>query len=121
MLRRRLTAPVTWIRIGTADALAPGERRVLHLLGRAYEIARDRAGEWSALELSCRHQGADLSGLERDGSIVTCPRHGWRYDLATGACLTDPSSPLRRPRLRLEEGRLWLEPPSALVASSDNS
>jgi 3-phenylpropionate/trans-cinnamate dioxygenase ferredoxin subunit len=102
---------VTWLRIGTAGDLPPGGRRVLHLLGRAYEIVRDADGGWSALELACRHQGADLSGAARQGSTVTCPRHGWRYDLATGACLTDPASPLRRPRLKLEGGSLWLEPP----------
>ena len=86
----------------------------MRLRGRAYEVTRDAGGEWSALELSCRHQGADLSGAPREGTVVTCPRHGWRYDLATGACLTDPATPLRRPRLRIDGGTLWLEPPSGL-------
>ena len=112
---------MAWIRIGTADELAPGGRKILRLRGRAYEIARGTDGAWSALELSCRHQGGDLTGAPRDGSVVTCPRHGWRYDLATGACLTDPSLPLRRPRLKVEEGRLWLEPPAAAGLDPGNS
>ena len=111
---------MTWLRIGTADELPPGGSKVLRLLGRAYELARGANGEYSALELSCRHQGGDLSDAPRVGSVATCPRHGWRYDFATGACLTDPSRPLRRPRVKVEGGRLWLEPPSAAELGPDN-
>ena len=42
------------------------------------------------------------------GEIVECPRHGWRYDLRSGACLTDPSQPLRKLAVRVESGRVWV-------------
>lgn len=70
-------------------------------------------GTVSALELACRHQGADLSAGQRDRdrtSIVTCPRHAWRYDLETGACLTDPALPLRSLLVRCESGKLYVDP-----------
>ncbi|MEO8198057.1 MAG: Rieske (2Fe-2S) protein [Thermoanaerobaculia bacterium] len=104
---------MTWIRIGTAADFPPGELHVRHLLGRPIGIRQDAAGEISALELACRHQGADLSAGSREaghGSIVSCPRHGWRYDLETGACLTEPDLPLRPLAVKSEAGKLYVDP-----------
>jgi UDP-MurNAc hydroxylase len=37
----------------------------------------------------CPHLGGDLEQFgESDGRILTCTLHGWRFDLATGRCLT---------------------------------
>ncbi len=104
---------MVWIRIGTSADFPPGELHVRHLLGRPVGIRQDAAGEISALELACRHQGADLSAGQRDGkqsSIVTCPRHAWRYDLATGACLTEPDLPLRPLAVKHEAGKVYVDP-----------
>jgi nitrite reductase/ring-hydroxylating ferredoxin subunit len=111
---------VTWIRIGTAADFPSGELHVRHLLGRPVGIRQDGAGSFSAMELACRHQGADLSAAAREGAIVTCPRHGWRYDLESGACLTEPGLPLHRVEVRQDGEKLFLrlgsrlgpEPPS---------
>jgi nitrite reductase/ring-hydroxylating ferredoxin subunit len=104
---------VVWIRIGTSADFPPGELHVRRLLGRPVGIRQSAAGEISALELACRHQGADLSAGQQTpgpGSIVTCPRHGWRYDLETGACLTAPELPLRRLAVKSEGGKLYVDP-----------
>lgn len=101
---------MTWIRIGTAADFPPGELHVRHLLGRPVGIRQHAPGEFSGLELACRHQGADLSAGARQGTIVTCPRHAWRYDLATGACLTEPDLPLRPLAVKNEAGRLYVDP-----------
>ncbi len=101
---------MTWIRIGTAADFPPGELHVRHLLGRPVGIRQDGAGNISAIELACRHQGADLSAGHRQGSVVTCPRHAWRYDLLTGACSTEPSLPLRPLAVRNDGGKLYVDP-----------
>lgn len=42
------------------------------------------ARAWFAIDGMCAHQGGPLAdGVVRDG-CVTCPWHGWQYDLATG-------------------------------------
>ena len=41
-------------------------------------------GKWFAIDAMCSHQGGPLAeGVIQDG-CVTCPWHGWQYDLATG-------------------------------------
>ena len=34
----------------------------------------------------CIHQGGPLAEGWCDGPIVTCPWHGWTYDVTTGEC-----------------------------------
>jgi nitrite reductase/ring-hydroxylating ferredoxin subunit len=44
-------------------------------------------GEIFACENECPHQGAPLdSGIVKDG-YLSCPRHGYRFDLKSGNCL----------------------------------
>jgi nitrite reductase/ring-hydroxylating ferredoxin subunit len=104
-----MTGERRWLRLGPAgDVGAALVRRTL--FGRHVGLWRDDNGVLNALEVTCRHQNADLTLGERHGSLVTCPRHGWVYDLATGACLTEPWARLRRFAVREEGGVVWLDP-----------
>ena len=50
----------------------------------------------------CPHAGGPLHQGEIEGTILTCPWHGWTYDLRTGACDEDPSLNLARYPVRLD-------------------
>jgi nitrite reductase/ring-hydroxylating ferredoxin subunit len=44
-------------------------------------------GEPHAIEDACNHAGASLSEGRRQGACVTCPMHGYRFDLRSGRLL----------------------------------
>jgi 3-phenylpropionate/trans-cinnamate dioxygenase ferredoxin subunit len=52
------------------------------------------AGHWYALDDVCTHDGGPLS----DGPVaaadktIACPRHGAKFDIATGAAVTMPAT-----------------------------
>lgn len=49
-------------------------------------------GSW-LVQRRCPHMGGDLSRFgEIDGATLTCTVHGWRFDLASGRCLTSGAS-----------------------------
>ena len=49
-----------------------------------------------AVEPECPHQGAPLTGaLLKDGEHITCQRHGYRFELKTGACRDYPQYTLK--------------------------
>lgn len=50
---------------------------------------------------ACAHLGLELDGGMVDDGIVTCPHHGFRYDLASGECLTAPAVQLRPHAVRV--------------------
>ena len=97
-----------FLKIGTAYDFDSPQMRVVSLLGKRVGVWREAGGSWRAMEMICRHQNGDLSQGSREGDIVTCPRHGWRYDLSTGACLTESWAGLRRYEVRQEEDTLML-------------
>lgn len=38
-----------------------------------------------------------------DGAIVTCPLHGWQYDVSSGACQTNPRVQMVCYEVRVED------------------
>ena len=38
----------------------------------------------------CTHMGGDLSKGKLEGKTVTCPKHGSKFDVTTGKCVTGP-------------------------------
>ena len=92
--------------VGPIDAFADGEVRRVEVEGRGLAIVR-QGDAWYALRDICPHQGARLSDgrvggtalarhpgdeivLGRAGEILSCPWHGWEYDVRTGRSLCEP-------------------------------
>ncbi len=49
------------------------------------------AGKWHAIADRCPHAGAVLSSGEIEGTVLTCPGHGSRFDVRTGERLRGPA------------------------------
>jgi nitrite reductase (NADH) small subunit len=76
------------VRVAAIGELAPGTGKELVAEGRV--IALFRVGdEFFALDGVCPHAGGPLGKGRLDGCVVTCPWHGWQFDVRTGThCLT---------------------------------
>src|SRR5439155_562766 len=72
------------------DALAEGAGRLLTVHGVEVAVFRCQ-NHIHAMQNRCPHEGGALSGGTLDGGDVICPLHGYRFNLETGACSTDPA------------------------------
>ena len=71
------------------DDIPPGKSHAVRADGR--DIALFNVdGALYAIENSCPHQGAALSGGRLCGHQVTCRAHGWRFDVTTGRLGSSP-------------------------------
>ena len=43
-------------------------------------------GNYHVLDGVCPHQGGPLGKGDLDGKVVTCPWHGWSFDVESGKC-----------------------------------
>jgi len=68
-----------------------------------------------ATERSCPHEAGPLDEGSVDGTTLTCPVHGYKFDCKNGACLTESRYHLRTFETKLEEGKVWVR----LAAAAD--
>lgn len=69
--------------------LSPGNMRVASAGGRRVLVANVE-GTYYAIANRCPHRGASLSRGKLENGIVTCPRHGSRFDMKTGKAVSGP-------------------------------
>jgi nitrite reductase/ring-hydroxylating ferredoxin subunit len=82
------------------DEIKPGQMKYVDVDGLPIALA-NVDGRVYAFGDSCRHEGGPLSsGVLRD-EIVTCPWHGWAYNVRTGKSLIPPVG-LRIPTYAVE-------------------
>ena len=56
----------------------------------------------------CVHQGRPLDGGCLDEGTIVCPWHGFRFDAASGECLSAPAAQLVTVPARIDDGRVWI-------------
>lgn len=58
--------------------------------------------EFHATNALCPHANGPLAEGELDGCMLSCPWHGWTYDLKTGVSPDDPCMKLQVFEVRVE-------------------
>ena len=83
-----------WTRIGAVEDFPDGEARELVAAGRIVALF-NVDGELFALDGICPHQGGPLGKGYLSGCVVTCPWHGFQFDVREGQ--HQSSAQLRQP------------------------
>lgn len=69
------------VEVGSAKAVsAKGKRIAIFNVG----------GTYRAISNTCLHEGGYLAQGTVEGEVVTCIRHGWRFDVTNGDCVSRP-------------------------------
>jgi nitrite reductase/ring-hydroxylating ferredoxin subunit len=116
-------APSSFVPLGNLT-MAPGWKsgpRVSELTdGKPFRLDIDDTsilllklnGNVNAFRNECAHQGLPLDGgmVDREACTITCPWHGFRFDGATGECLTSPQAQLERIEMKIEQDRIQVRP-----------
>ncbi|AWV89051.1 Rieske (2Fe-2S) protein [Bradymonas sediminis] len=92
------------------SALEEGEGKVVRAGLKKIALFR-RNAEIFAIQDFCPHAGGSLGSGEFANGVVKCPRHGWGFDVATGACLTNSIYEARCYPTRLEDGYILVGVP----------
>jgi nitrite reductase (NADH) small subunit len=75
-----------FIAVARADDLAPGLSRLV------------------TVSNLCLHRGGPIADGHLSGHLVTCPWHGWQYDVTTGRLVQDPKAGLTSHETRVVSG-----------------
>ena len=77
----------------------------MELAGQKVLLSR-RGAAVSCFQNACAHLGLAVHDGEVADGILTCPWHGFRYDLASGECLTAPEVQLQPHAVRVIGARV---------------
>ena len=94
-----------WIPIADVSECPPG-RSIERLAGDRMVAIANIDGMFHAIDGLCPHQGGPLGTGVLCGTVLTCPWHGWQFDVTTGRHRL--SATVRQPvhEIREEAGRL---------------
>ena len=109
--RRELLCPedttmeTDWTAVAAVSDIPDGSAKEVVVGGQILAIFRNE-GELFAIDGMCAHQGGPIAQGEVSGGCVTCPWHGWQYELATGI-QTINRQPLQKTyEIREREGQI---------------
>jgi 3-phenylpropionate/trans-cinnamate dioxygenase ferredoxin subunit len=97
-----------WTRVCSLDELPAGSRKTLYFQSEQV-LLLNVDGTVYAIEARCPHASGPLAEGTIEGTVLTCPSHGSRFDLATCDVVRGPASrPLRSYAVRVLDGSVFL-------------
>jgi len=100
-----LHAKGNWLETGTLSEIPEGGIRAMTIEGEKVILSR-QGNVVSCFQNACAHLGFALDDGEINGGVITCPYHGFQYDLSSGECLTAPEVQLQSHAVRVTGGRV---------------
>ncbi len=79
------------IKVAETSDLQPGEGKTVNVNGRDLALF-NVDGTFRCIDNVCPHQGGPLGEGHLEGHTVSCPWHGWKFDVITGQCTVIPSA-----------------------------
>ena len=78
-------------RAAKLSEIPPGSIKEIQVGGKTLVLA-NVGGAFFAIDNTCLHRGGPLGQGQLAGRIVTCPWHGWQFDVTTGKAVQNPNA-----------------------------
>ena len=88
-------------KVATTADIPSGSGKVVEVEGKAIAVF-NCDGAFYAVDNTCKHRGGPLGEGSLSGKTVTCPWHGWEYDVTSGVCQMDSSIHVQKFDVKVE-------------------
>jgi nitrite reductase (NADH) small subunit len=96
-----------FVDVAAVSELSASEGRIVEAAGTWIAVfVAD--GKTYAIDNACPHMAGPLGAGECHDGIVTCPIHGWRFDVRTGEAPTNPNTKVECFETRVSDGRVFV-------------
>jgi len=102
--------------VADAADIPDGERLIVQVGDRSIGVFH-HGGKWYALLNYCLHRGGPVATGSLEGDTLTCPWHGYQYDVTTGKFLLDPGVGLDRFSVEVTDGKVHLRIPTVTMGA----
>jgi len=91
-----------YIRVADVGEL-PENKMIMVVVDGKEVLLANVNGSYYAINNKCSHLGGSLVKGSLEGSIVTCPRHGAKFDVKTGQAVADAKIGFVKMKVKGEE------------------
>src|SRR3989338_1206998 len=98
---------MAFIEAAKESDIKPGNGKTVNIKGMAIAIFNVNENFY-AIDNTCPHRGGPLGEGELDGKVVTCPLHGWQFDVTTGKNVMLPQN-VKTYKTKVENGNIFVE------------
>lgn len=105
--------------VAKAEDIPEGQRKIVQVEGLSIGVFHHK-GNFYALRNSCLHRGGPVCTGRLEGDVITCPWHGFQYNITTARLLVDPSASLDHYPVVLQGDEVHIEIPDLAAAPKSN-
>ena len=98
------------VSVASEAEIPVGERKLVEVEGISIGVFHHNGG-WYALRNKCLHRGGPVCTGPLAGDVITCPWHGYQYNVTSGQLLLDASAHLETYPVDVRDGLVYLRVP----------
>lgn len=99
---------MAFLRATKISEVPPDTIREFQVNGTTVAIA-NVDGKFYAINNTCLHRGGPLGQGLLEGKVVTCPWHGWEYDVTTGKVVMNPAAGVQCYKLEVRGDDIFVD------------
>ena len=97
-------------KVALENEIAPGGRRTIKIGDEVPALVLRAGDDFYCVEDVCTHDGQPMTDGEFEGCELTCPRHGAKFNVKTGAPTKMPATePVRTFPVEVRDGAVYVK------------
>ena len=104
----KLGRVAAWQVVCKVEDLQNGDVSFFNVSGARIIVYRE-SDHFSVYDSTCPHQSTIITEAGMNGHTLTCPKHGWQFDITSGQCIAVGNRPLKQLMHRIEAGQLTVK------------
>jgi len=97
-----------FVKVAGVNDLKDGEGKTVEAKGEQIALFKSKGG-FFAVHNTCLHHEGPLGEGFLEENIVTCPWHGWQYDITNGKCQTTPDLAVKKYNVKIQGNDVMVE------------
>lgn len=96
------------VKVAPTSEIPPNQAKIVEVDGTQIAVF-NVDGTFCAVNNVCPHRGGPLGEGDLEGSVVTCPWHGWQFDVKTGKNPVNPAAQVKTFPCKVEGSDVCIE------------
>jgi len=96
------------IKVSKVSELPPGQAKTVSVNGTSVALY-NVDGKIYATTNTCAHRGGPLGEGLLEGKLITCPWHGWQFDVTNGCLANNPAAKVQTYPTKIVDDDIFIE------------